>query len=152
MEPNGAESGEVDLLTAYISVTPSETPRMLAVEHVSLPPLVENDLGVPTPVHFTMFNALGDWVTVPESTVCAIWNTGDVNLDLSLTASDVIAVVNYVFKSGASLYPCEASGDVNCSGQVTSADIIHLVNHVFKGGAPPCDVCMHIPGTWSCGP
>jgi hypothetical protein len=80
--------------------------------------------------------------------VCAITTTGDVNLTGTLTSADIIFLVNFVFKGGATPSPCEAAGDVNCNGTVTSSDIIYLVNHVFKGGAAPCDVCTLIPATW----
>jgi hypothetical protein len=68
-------------------------------------------------------------------------NTGDVNADASLTSGDIIALVNYVFKSGAAPLPIAEAGDVNCDGNVNSADIIYLVNYVFKSAAAPCDVC-----------
>jgi hypothetical protein len=84
------------------------------------------------------------------ATACLIDLTGDVTGDGVIGSSDIIIVVNYVFKSGAPLQPCEAAGDANCDGVVTSADIIYLVNYVFKGGPPPCDVCTLFPGTWSC--
>jgi len=76
--------------------------------------------------------------------------TGDLNASGTLTSSDVILMVNYVFKGGAAPSPCPAVADCNCNGSVTSGDIITLVNHVFKGGAPPCNVCT-APGLgWSC--
>jgi len=81
---------------------------------------------------------------------CPVALTGDVNLTGTLTSADIISLVNFVFKGGATPQPCEAAGDVNCSGTVTSADIIHMVNHVFKGGPAPCDVCTQIPALWSC--
>jgi len=81
---------------------------------------------------------------------CPVLKTGDVNMDGNLTSSDIIGLVNFVFKGGASPQPCDATADVNCNGSVTSADIISMVNHVFKGGPAPCDVCTLIPGTWSC--
>jgi hypothetical protein len=67
--------------------------------------------------------------------------TGDANNDSSLTAADIIFLVNYVFKSGAAPIPVLEVGDVNCNGSVTSSDVIYLVNYVFKGGPAPCDVC-----------
>jgi len=72
---------------------------------------------------------------------CLIVTAGDVNESGNLTSADIIALVNFVFKAGDPLQPCEANGDVNCSGSVTSADIIYMVNHVFKGQDPPCDIC-----------
>jgi len=76
---------------------------------------------------------------------CPIGLDGDVNFDFSITASDIIYLVNYVFKGGPPPEPCPANGDVNCSGNVTSADIIYLVAFVFKGGSPPCDICNSSP-------
>jgi M6 family metalloprotease-like protein len=83
--------------------------------------------------------------------VCPVAITGDVNLSGSLTSADVISLVNYVFKAGATPQPCEAAGDVNCNLAVTSSDIIFLVNHVFKGDVAPCDVCPDIQNAnWTC--
>lgn len=73
--------------------------------------------------------------------ICPVSVPGDVNGDTLVTSSDIIRLVNYVFKSGAPPQPSTEAGDINCSGQVTSADIINLVNYVFKGGPPPCDIC-----------
>lgn len=81
---------------------------------------------------------------------CLVVKTGDVNVSGTITSSDIIGLVNYVFKSGLPPQPCPASGDVNCNGVVTSADIIGLVNFVFKSGLPPCNACTIIPSLWSC--
>jgi hypothetical protein len=63
---------------------------------------------------------------------------GDVNDNGAITSSDVIYLVNYVFKAGPVPVPVEQAGDVNCNGAISSADIIYLVNYVFKGGPAPC--------------
>jgi len=62
---------------------------------------------------------------------------GDCNADENWTSSDLIRMVNYIFKGGEN---CEVPdhADVNCSGQDTSSDIILMVNFVFKSGPPPC--------------
>ena len=65
---------------------------------------------------------------------------GDLNRDALITASDVIFLVNYVFKGGVPPDP-PALGDVDASCAVTSADIIHLVNFVFRTGPPPQAGC-----------
>jgi Ni,Fe-hydrogenase III small subunit len=75
---------------------------------------------------------------------------GDGDLSGTLTAADIILLVNYIFKAGPEPQPCVAVGDINCDGKVTSADIILLVNHVFKSMAPPCDIDQLIPGIWQC--
>jgi hypothetical protein len=65
---------------------------------------------------------------------------GDVNGDGSLTAGDVVTLVNYVFKGGPAPEPV-AVADVNASCTVTSADVIYLVNYIFKGGTAPLVGC-----------
>jgi hypothetical protein len=85
-----------------------------------------------------------------ENQAVTIEMTGDVNTNGSITSSDVIALVNYVFKGGAAPLPCAAAGDVNCNASVTSSDIIELVNYVFKSGDPPCDVCGAYGLGWTC--
>jgi len=67
--------------------------------------------------------------------------TGDATQDGTLTSSDIIYLVNHVFKSGPAPNPIPRVGDVNCDGVVTSADIIYMVIFVFKSGPSPCDIC-----------
>ena len=62
---------------------------------------------------------------------------GDPNGDSTITVSDVIYIINYLFKSGPPLAVCFKSGDVNCDGKVTVSDVIYLINYLFKGGPPP---------------
>ena len=64
---------------------------------------------------------------------------GDVNADKKLTVSDVMYLINYLFKGGPAPMPIKTSGDVNCDGQVTVSDVVYLINYLFKGGpAPNC--------------
>jgi len=64
--------------------------------------------------------------------------TGDPNMDDMINSSDVIYLVNYVFKGGPAPLPVNRAGDVDCSGQITSSDVIYMVSYVFKGGPAPC--------------
>ena len=71
----------------------------------------------------------------------------------TITASDIVTVVNYVFKSGSSPYPVPAAGDANCSGTVNASDLIAMVNFVFKSGSLLCDVeteCSIDYESWTC--
>lgn len=61
---------------------------------------------------------------------------GDMNHDGVVTASDILLLVNYVFKNGPAPDPVSA-GDANGVPPVTSADIVYLVAYVFKSGPPP---------------
>jgi aminopeptidase N len=65
---------------------------------------------------------------------------GDVTDDNQVTLSDVIFLVNYVYKAGPAPVPA-AYGDVDLSCTINSADVIYLVNYIFKGGAAPYDGC-----------
>jgi photosystem II stability/assembly factor-like uncharacterized protein len=62
---------------------------------------------------------------------------GDVNLDMKVSVSDVVFLINYLFKDGpAPLLP--SLGDVDCLGEINVSDIIYLINYLFKGGPAPC--------------
>lgn len=62
----------------------------------------------------------------------------DANEDGNVSVSDVIMIVNYLFKGGPEpwLYYCDINGDCG----VTVSDIVYLINYLFKGGlSPKCD-------------
>jgi hypothetical protein len=63
---------------------------------------------------------------------------GDANGDGKITVSDVVYLVNYLFKGGPIPKPYEA-GEANCDGKITVSDVVYLVNYLFKGG--PVPVC-----------
>lgn len=67
-----------------------------------------------------------------------VW--GDSNLDGVVSSSDVIKIVNHVFKSGPPA-PVFELMDINCTGDISAADIILLVNYIFKAGGAPCNPC-----------
>jgi len=58
--------------------------------------------------------------------------SGDTNGDSKITLSDVIYLVNFIFRSGNPPVPSEA-GDVNASCTVTLSDVLGTVNYVLKG-------------------
>ncbi len=63
---------------------------------------------------------------------------GDVNSDKQLSISDVVYLINYLFKGGSAPAFYE-TGDCNCDGDIAVDDIIYLINYLFKGGpAPGC--------------
>jgi len=64
------------------------------------------------------------------------WLYGDCNRDEKVNMSDVIYLINYLFRQGSEPNPLQA-GDTNCDGKVTISDVIYLVNYLFKGGPPP---------------
>ena len=70
---------------------------------------------------------------------------GDVNKDGKKTVSDVVFLINYLFKGGPAPDPVDL-GDCNfCQqnppvqpGNPTVADVVSMVNYLFKGGKAPC--------------
>jgi len=62
---------------------------------------------------------------------------GDPNGDSFINASDVIYIINYLFKGGSPPVSCFKSGDANCDSKVNISDVIYLINYLFKGGLPP---------------
>src|SRR3990170_1578908 len=61
---------------------------------------------------------------------------GDPNNDLSVSVSDVIYLISYLFKGGSqpkNYY----SGDVNCDNKVSLTDVVYLINYLYRGGLPP---------------
>jgi len=82
-------------------------------------------------------------VVWPYFAECPLWGqlAGDVNWNGSYTSSDIIYLVNFVFRGGPKPLICTSNGDVNCDGPVNSADILYMVNYVFRKGPYPCDPC-----------
>lgn len=76
---------------------------------------------------------------------CPVRVDGDLDVSGQVSSSDIIYLVNYVFKGGLEPQPCAANANVNCDAAVASSDVIYLVNYVFKGGVSPCDVCSDSP-------
>jgi len=82
-----------------------------------------------------VFNLYGDPSLSREGTEpTAVF--GDANGDEEITVSDVIYLINYLFKEGPAPDPV-LIGDLNCDVQVTVSDVVYLINYLFKGGPPP---------------
>ena len=65
---------------------------------------------------------------------------GDANGDGKVTVSDVVYMINYLFKGGPPPIPLKA-GDVNCDGKETVSDVVYIVSYLFKGGPKACQNC-----------
>jgi M6 family metalloprotease-like protein len=63
---------------------------------------------------------------------------GDANGDKKLSVSDVVYLINYLFKGGPPPVPESLIGNVNCDGSISVSDVVYLINYLFKGGPPPC--------------
>jgi hypothetical protein len=71
---------------------------------------------------------------------------GDANVDGKVTVSDVVYLVNFLFKGGPE--PWLLYSDANFDRQVTVSDVVYLVNFLFKGGPVPKWLCDTTPWTW----
>ncbi len=62
---------------------------------------------------------------------------GDTDSNGYLSFSDIVYLINYLFKFGSLPYPYQ-SGDTNCDGKVSLSDAVYLKAYLLKMGAPPC--------------
>jgi hypothetical protein len=73
---------------------------------------------------------------VKVGTKASTWLPGDVTGDGLVDASDVIYLLNYLFKGGPAPVPFER-GDVTNDGEVSASDIVYLLSYLYRGGPPP---------------
>lgn len=101
-----------------------------------------NITGIPSDTGVITFTALatdGIGVTNEKEYAIHTWLPflcGDADRDGIVNISDVVHIVNYIFKGGPEPYPPEIA-DVNADGAVNVGDAVALVNYIFKGGDPP---------------
>jgi hypothetical protein len=92
-----------------------------------------------TGYNFEMVNPQGpvsvEW-DGPYTFDVQVTKRGDANWDGSLTVSDIVYLISYLFKGGPPPFVLKA-GDINFDGQTTVTDVIYLLNYLFKGGPPP---------------
>jgi hypothetical protein len=62
---------------------------------------------------------------------------GDVNNDGVVEVTDVVFLINYLFKNGPAPDPLYM-GDANCDSTVEVTDVVYLINYLFKNGPSPC--------------
>ncbi len=67
-----------------------------------------------------------------------MWQTkaGDANTDGKVSVSDVVYLINFLFKGGTApqaFWNGEANGD----GKISVSDVVYLINFLFKGGSGP---------------
>jgi len=72
----------------------------------------------------------------PPTIRVSVYIGGDANGDGVVSSTDVLYLINYLFKGGSPPRPWEA-GDVNGDEVINSADVVYLINYLFKGGPPP---------------
>jgi hypothetical protein len=82
------------------------------------------------------------WVPVFVSDTVEIRECGDVNQDNEVGLSDVVYLINYVFKSGPEPIPIALMGDVNEDNNIDIVDVVFLINYLFKSGPRPRCSCV----------
>jgi photosystem II stability/assembly factor-like uncharacterized protein len=68
-------------------------------------------------------------------TVTAI--RGDANHNDEIEPSDVVFLLNYLFRGGSAPEIIE-TGDCNCDEVVDAADVVYLISYLFRSGPLPC--------------
>ena len=63
--------------------------------------------------------------------------SGDANHSGSISISDAVYLIAYIFAGGPAPDPL-AAGDANCNGTITISDVVYLINYIFAGGPAPC--------------
>ncbi len=86
-------------------------------------------------IEFRLVDKMGN---VGNSTLTVLSSkTGDTNGDGQVSVSDVVYLINYLFKFGPEPIPEAEIGDTNCDSRVSISDVVYLINYLFKGGPPP---------------
>ena len=62
--------------------------------------------------------------------------SGDANADNQVLLSDIVYIVDHLFRGGQKPFPL-CSGDADGDGRVRLSDVIILVNFLFKSSSPP---------------
>ncbi len=65
---------------------------------------------------------------------------GDADGSGSVSISDAVYLINYIFGGGPASNPLLA-GDADCSNAVSISDAVYLINYIFAGGPQPCAAC-----------
>ena len=65
---------------------------------------------------------------------------GDADGSQSISISDAVYLINYIFAGGPPPNPVLA-GDADCSHAVSISDAVYLINYIFAGGQAPCANC-----------
>jgi hypothetical protein len=70
---------------------------------------------------------------------CSWVVSGDANGDGQVELSDVVYIINYLYKGGPApeCDPVTDCGDVNNDEIVDVSDVLYLINYLYKGGPPP---------------
>jgi hypothetical protein len=71
---------------------------------------------------------------------------GDANKDGGVSVSDVVYLINFLFKGGTA--PYKAYSDANGDANISVSDVVYLINYLFKGGTAPKLVWCQLTPPW----
>src|SRR5574341_1871142 len=77
-----------------------------------------------------------DYATIKYVQYTCLAKPGDVTGEGSILLNDIVALINFRFKSGPAPTPL-CRGDANGDGSILLPDIVYLINRVFKSGPAP---------------
>jgi murein tripeptide amidase MpaA len=120
----------------FIEGSPSDLSSILTAKMIDLNPGDSVKLDFALVSTRTSLDSLKASVSKARAMV-GMYLPGDANGDRVVNVTDVIYLINYLFKGGSAPVPFLA-GDANCDGAVTITDVIYLINYLFKGGPGPC--------------
>jgi hypothetical protein len=126
----------------FVSLTPG-SPTLLAL---GASPASIIEISVFAPPFVTMTPAQSGLLLTDDVNAVTCYDiaclnlAGDANHDGTLSISDPVYIINYVF-AGGNPPICPNEGDANGDGQINISDVVFIINFIFAGGPAP------VPGT-----
>ncbi len=77
-----------------------------------------------------------DLTTIKYIPITCIAKSGDANNDGEVLLSDIVAIINVIFR-GQVLPPPACRPDANGDGRILLTDVIYLINNIFRAGPLP---------------
>lgn len=79
-------------------------------------------------------------IVLRDSTKALPYRPGDCDMSGSITVSDAVCMISYVFSGGSA--SCLGSFDANCDGSQTISDPVYVINYIFGSGPVPGSNCL----------
>jgi len=99
--------------------------------------IVDSPLNIPGGNNQDRYPLLYPW----NGTLLTKPTCGDADGDWQVTITDVVYLINYLFRAGAPPQYMVCIGDANGDGEVTIADSVYLINYLFRSGPDPGGCC-----------
>jgi hypothetical protein len=144
----GLDSNEDQVVTWWNGIQnqidPGRNPAFYPIYHSGNPgelvwDVTESDTGSWI-ASFSAADACGAVDTQQVSVVVGVPYCGDLTGEGELDISDIVFLLNYLFKGGDQPVPL-CRGDANCNGERDAGDVVLLLNFLFRNGTAPCFGC-----------